>query len=53
MKQDVYQKVRDKIIADAEQGELTWLKPWSAGSMDVRIINRLLKKSALDRTRGT
>ena len=41
MKQDIYQKVTDKIIADLEQGELTWLKPWSAGNMDGRIIKPL------------
>ena len=41
MKQDVYQKVTDKIIADLEQGELTWLKPWSAGNMDGRVIKPL------------
>ncbi len=41
MKQDVYQKVTNKIIADLEQGELTWLKPWSAGNMDGRIVKPL------------
>ncbi|MDJ0825083.1 MAG: zincin-like metallopeptidase domain-containing protein [Rhodobacter sp.] len=41
MKQDIYQKVTDKIIADLEQGELTWLKPWNAGNMDGRIIKPL------------
>ncbi|MCT8970789.1 ArdC family protein [Microbaculum marinisediminis] len=41
MKTDIYQKVTDKIIADLEQGELTWLKPWSAGNMDGRIIKPL------------
>ena len=41
MKQDIYQKVTDKIIADLEQGELTWHKPWSAGNMDGRIIKPL------------
>ena len=41
MKQDVYQKVTDKIIDDLEQGELTWIKPWSAGNMDGRIIKPL------------
>jgi antirestriction protein ArdC len=30
-KPDVYRKVTDKIIADLERGELTWLKPWQAG----------------------
>ena len=37
MKQDIYQKVTDKIIADLERGELTWLKPWSAGNVEGRI----------------
>lgn len=41
MKQDLYQKVTDKIIADLEQGELTWLKPWSAGNTDGRIVKPL------------
>ena len=41
MKQDVYQKVTDKIVADLEQGELTWLKPWSAGNMDGRVVKPL------------
>ena len=41
MKQDVYQRVTDKIIADLEQGELTWLKPWSAGNMDGRVTKPL------------
>ena len=31
MKTDIYKQVTDKIIADLEQGELTWLKPWSSG----------------------
>ena len=37
MKQDVYKQVTDKIIADLEQGELTWLKPWSTGNLEGRI----------------
>lgn len=41
MKQDIYQKVTDKIIADLEQGELTWLKPWSAGNLEGRIVKPL------------
>jgi len=41
MKTDIYQKVTDKIIADLEQGELTWLKPWSAGNMDGRVTKPL------------
>ena len=41
MKQDVYQKVTDKIIADLEKGQLTWLKPWSTGNLDGRIVKPL------------
>ncbi len=41
MKQDIYEKVTSRIIADLEQGELTWLKPWSAGYMEGRIVRPL------------
>ena len=30
-KPDVYSRVTDKIIADLERGNLTWLQPWQAG----------------------
>ncbi len=41
MKQDIYQKVTDKIIADLEQGELSWLKPWSSGNLEGKITKPL------------
>ncbi|TRW95224.1 DUF1738 domain-containing protein [Paracoccus sp. M683] len=41
MKQDIYRQVTNKIIADLEQGELTWLKPWSGGNTDGKIIGPL------------
>lgn len=41
MKLDIYQRVTDKIIADLEQGDLTWLKPWSAANTDGRIVKPL------------
>src|SRR6056297_2895087 len=41
MKQDIYQKVTNKIIADLEKGELSWLKPWSAGNLEGRITKPL------------
>ncbi|QEW21473.1 DNA primase TraC [Marinibacterium anthonyi] len=41
MKTDIYQRVTDKIIADLEQGQLTWLKPWSAGNTEGRIMKPL------------
>ncbi|MBY0406337.1 MAG: ArdC family protein, partial [Rickettsiales bacterium] len=28
---DIYSKVTNKIIADLERGNLTWLQPWQAG----------------------
>ena len=30
-KQDVYSRVTNKIVADLERGNLTWLQPWQAG----------------------
>lgn len=41
MKTDIYERVTNKIIADLEQGELTWLKPWSAGSIEGKITKPL------------
>lgn len=41
MKKDIYQKVTDKIIADLEQGELSWLKPWSSGNLEGKITKPL------------
>ena len=41
MKADVYEKVTDKIIADLDKGELTWLKPWSSGNTEGRITRPL------------
>ncbi len=41
MRLDTYQKVTDKIIADLEQGELSWLKPWKAGNLDSKFTKPL------------
>lgn len=41
MKIDIYERVTNKIIADLEQGALTWLKPWSAGNMEGKITKPL------------
>jgi antirestriction protein ArdC len=41
MRTDVYQKITDRIVADLEQGVRPWLKPWSAGHMDGRIVRPL------------
>jgi antirestriction protein ArdC len=40
-KQDVYTRVTNKIIADLEQGERTWMKPWNAGNTAGRIVRPL------------
>lgn len=41
MKTDIYERVTNKIIADLEQGGLTWRKPWSAANMDGKITKPL------------
>ena len=41
MKTDIYERVTNKIIADLEQGELTWLKPWSSGNLEGKITKPL------------
>jgi antirestriction protein ArdC len=41
VKNDIYNQVTLKIIADLERGELTWLKPWKAGREDGGIIRPL------------
>ena len=41
MKTGIYERVTNKIIADLQQGELTWLKPWSAGNMEGKITKPL------------
>jgi antirestriction protein ArdC len=46
MKQDVYKKVTDKIIADLEKGELTWIKPWSGGNMSGKVVRPLRHNGA-------
>lgn len=37
MKTDIYQRVTDKIVADLEQGNLTWVRPWNAEHLGGRI----------------
>jgi len=37
----VGQKVTDKIVASLEKGELRWLKSWSAGNIDGRVLKPL------------
>lgn len=41
MQKDLYQIVTDKIVADLEQGELTWIKPWNSSHLDGRVIRPL------------
>jgi antirestriction protein ArdC len=38
---DVYNRVTGRIIADLENGVRPWLKPWSAGNTDGRIVRPL------------
>jgi antirestriction protein ArdC len=41
LKLDLYARVTNKILADLEKGELTWLKPWQGGTMSSRIARPL------------
>ena len=41
LKTDVYTRVTDKILADLEKGELTWMKPWSSEYAAGRITRPL------------
>lgn len=41
MKKDIFEKVTAKIIADLEQGDLSWIKPWGSAHMEGRIVRPL------------
>jgi antirestriction protein ArdC len=41
MRTDVYQKITDRIVGELEQGVRPWLKPWSAGNGEGRIMRPL------------
>ncbi|MEJ6405120.1 ArdC-like ssDNA-binding domain-containing protein [Yoonia sp. 2307UL14-13] len=41
VREDIYQKVTNKIIEDLEQGKLSWLKPWSIGNLEGKITKPL------------
>jgi antirestriction protein ArdC len=41
MRTDVYQKITDRIAAELERGVRPWLKPWSAGNGEGRIMRPL------------
>ena len=46
-KQDVYSRVTDKIIADIERGNLTWLQPWQAGGHKAGPVVRPLRAGGI------
>jgi antirestriction protein ArdC len=41
MRTDVYQKITDRIVAELQQGVRPWMKPWSAGNGEGRIMRPL------------
>ncbi len=41
MREDVYTRITNRILADLEQGVRPWLKPWSAGNTQGRIVRPL------------
>jgi hypothetical protein len=38
---DVYSRITDKIVADLDKGVRPWMRPWSAGNTDGRIVRPL------------
>ncbi|MBV5265907.1 ArdC family protein [Pinisolibacter aquiterrae] len=38
---DIHARVTDRILADLESGVPTWIKPWSAGNTEGRIVRPL------------
>jgi antirestriction protein ArdC len=38
---DLYTRITGKIVADLERGVRPWLRPWSAGNMEGRIVRPL------------
>src|SRR5271168_4692553 len=46
-KPDVYSRVTDKIVADLERGNLTWLQPWQAGEHEAGPVSRPLRASGM------
>ena len=46
-KLDVYSRVADKIIADLERGNLTWLQPWQAGGHKAGPVTRPLRAGGI------
>lgn len=40
-KPDIYTRVTNKIIADLEKGDLTWMKPWNTDHLDGRVTKPL------------
>jgi antirestriction protein ArdC len=45
--QDVYSRVTNKIIADLERGNLTWLQPWQAGGHKAGAVSRPLRAGGI------
>ncbi len=41
MKEDVYERITDAIVAELEQGVRPWLKPWNAEHAAGRITRPL------------
>src|SRR6202023_3856949 len=48
-KADVYTRVTNKILADLERGNLTWLQPWQAGRPGGRAVKPLRAGCEADR----
>ena len=41
MRSDVYDRITNQIVTELEQGVRPWMKPWSAGNADGRVVRPL------------
>ena len=48
MRQDVYETITNRIIADLEQGVRPWMKPWDAEHAAGRIVRPLRARAESD-----
>ena len=46
-KLDVYSRVTNKIMADLERGNLTWLQPWQADTSGAGITTACAPEASL------
>jgi antirestriction protein ArdC len=41
MRNDIYQRITDQVVAELEKGVRPWMKPWSAEHLGGRVVRPL------------